>query len=83
MSLSRIRANAQTLTNELNWLQMVLDVRFKLYFNQDTSADTIYEIPTPDLSNDNSLFAEILKHYNVGVKERIVLLLAIVPHFRP
>ena len=83
MSLSRIRANAHTLTNELNWLRMILDVRFKLYFNQETYADTIYEVPTPDLSDDNSLFAEILKHYNVGVKERIVLLLAIAPHFRP
>jgi AAA+ superfamily predicted ATPase len=83
MSLPRIKANARTLTNELNWLRMILDIRFKLYFNQETYADTIYEVPTPDLSNDNSLFAEILKHYNVGVKERIVLLLAIAPHFKP
>ena len=72
MSLSRIRANAQTLTNELNWLRMILDVRFKLYFNQDTYADTIYEVPTPDLSNDNSLFAEILKHYDIGVKDTLI-----------
>lgn len=79
----RISKNAQTLENELQWLSKVIDTRFKLYFNLDAKYKSIFALEAPDLKEDNSVYARVIKHFQMTFQERIILILSLVPHVRP
>lgn len=79
----QLKLNSLILQRELQWFYQVLDTRFKLYFQQETIYKSIYDIPKPDLTQEQSLYAEILTHYQMSTNERIVLLLALSPHVCP
>ena len=79
--------NAQDLQRELNWFAEVLDTRLKLYFGTDNSEQntvtSIFEIIPPHLSQSNSYYAKFIHHYNLSSDERLVIILALIPHIRP
>lgn len=75
--------NARCLHNDLEWLKGILDVRLKLFFEEDCEYTTIFEIPPPDLSEENAVYANIVNHYQMNFAERLVLLLALAPHVHP
>ena len=74
--------NARDLGLELEWFAEVLDSRIKVYFKTDPDAASTI-IPPPDLSNSSSCYARFIRHYDLPVAERLVLLLALTPHIRP
>lgn len=78
-----IKKNAHALTQELNWLAEVIDTSIKLYFGQETKYKSIYDIQPPDITLDESFYAEIIKRDQTSVQERIILLLALAPHIKP
>ncbi len=75
--------NAQTLEKELTWFQQILDIRIQIYFEQDCEFASIEDAPAPDLGGDASLYARTIKEFTMSDGERIVLLLALIPHVRP
>lgn len=83
MNNSIIKKNADAITEELNWLARVIDTSIKLFFKQPCEYLSIYEIAPPDISNDDSFYAEVLKRDQVDFSERIVMLLALAPHVKP
>lgn len=83
MELDNLKQNAETLTLELQWLQEIIDVRMKLYFNNECNYKSIDEILPPDLSDNDSPYAKTLKNYQIDFSERIVLLLALAAHIQP
>jgi AAA+ superfamily predicted ATPase len=74
-----INSNASVLEQELAWLREVLVVRMQQYFEKST---TSFPAP-PELQADDAVYARILRHYNITVPERIILLLALAPHIQP
>lgn len=74
--------NARDLGQELDWFTEVLNARLKACFSTDTAVPVLH-IPPPDLSNSNSCYARFIRHYDLSVIERLVLLLALIPHIRP
>lgn len=78
-----IKKNAIALTQELDWLSKVIDTSIKLHFGQETDFKSIYDIQPPDVTFDESFYAEIIKRDQTSIAERIVLLLSIAPHVRP
>lgn len=80
---TKLELNAKTLELELEWFSTVLNTRLKLHFNQPIDVDSIYEIQPPDLSSFGSVYSELVRHYNFTFEERIILILALVPHIRP
>lgn len=78
-----VKKNAEALEQELNWLQEIIDIRIKSFFSVEHKHLSIYDIEAPDITNDESFYAEVLKRDSVSVEERIVLLLALAPHIRP
>ena len=48
-----------------------------------TLPDSIFEVTPPDLSGSSSHYAGVLAHYEFNVAERLILLMALVPHVRP
>lgn len=81
--INNIESNATALQQELKWFHQILELRFQLYFQQETSYSSIYDIPPPDLKNNPSLYAQVVEHYRMSVDERLVLLLALMPHVCP
>lgn len=81
-----VSENAQDLEGELNWFAQVLDTRLKLYFKTETNEDTvasIFEIAPPNLSHSNSYYAQLLGQHQFSCRERLAILLALIPHIRP
>ena len=75
--------NTQTLEKELQWFTEILKTRFDLYFNKETKYKSVYEIKPPDFSDDNSIYAKFINHYNLNFNERLAIVLVLVPHVRP
>lgn len=83
MDMSIINKNAGALYNDLQWLARLIDTRMKLYWKQPCDYDSITALSPPDIQNDDSHYASIVKHYQLNQYERAVLLLAVAPHVQP
>lgn len=77
------KANASSLSQELDWFRRVLDTRFALYFGQPCAYQAIADLPPPDLHADDSDYARLVMAHGFNFDERAVLMLALVPHIRP
>jgi len=73
--------NANDLERELEWFTEVLDTRIKSYFGAGNTS--VFDIPPPDLSNSYSYYAQFVHHYSLTIAERLLILLALIPHLRP
>jgi AAA+ superfamily predicted ATPase len=68
---------------ELIWLEEVIVTRLQLYFKQPCSYTSIYDIPPPALEAQDSLYGQIVNHYQFSTDERLILALTLVPHLAP
>lgn len=75
--------NALTLEKELAWFNRVLETRIALYFGQECEVESIYEITPPEFEPEESLYARAVREFKMSFDERIVLILALIPHVRP
>ena len=78
-----ISRNARVLQGEIEWFGEVLDARLELHFQQPSKVSDVREIPPPDLSSDSSQYAELVREQKMGFEERLVFILALLPHIRP
>jgi ATPase family associated with various cellular activities (AAA) len=76
-----LTANADDLERELDWFAKVLDARLKVYFGKAETA--VLELPPPDLSSSPSEYAQLIRQHHLSSAERLVLVLALIPHIRP
>ena len=83
MDLKLIPVNAAALTREMAWLAEIIDTRMKLLQGLDCPYTSVREVPAPDLSGDPSVYSKVVRHYQLSVDERIILLLALAPHIQP
>ncbi|MFP5390323.1 MAG: ATP-binding protein, partial [Gammaproteobacteria bacterium] len=75
------QANAATLEREIAWFSEVLEARFTHYFSQP---GTPFGFPAPpDLAGDVSDYAAAVHEWTLCADERLVLMLALMPHLRP
>lgn len=77
------KANASSLEREIDWFSHVLETRISLYFKQECEHRSIYDISAPELCATDSEYARVVTEYGFNVDERIVLILALIPHIRP
>ncbi|MCP5244432.1 MAG: ATP-binding protein [Burkholderiales bacterium] len=75
--------NAATLEKEIVWFKKVMTARFDLYFERNTDIKEISTIAPPDLATDLSEFAQIIKKFDMDFDERIIVILALLPHLQP
>lgn len=81
--VSSLHENARDLGRELDWFAALLDLRLKGYFGKENTGASVFDLPPPDLGESRSHYAEFVRHYELSVSERVVLLLALIPHLRP
>jgi hypothetical protein len=77
------QANSITLKQELFWFDKILETRISIYFNHEGHISSIYDRPPPDISEHDSVYAEVVQRFNLGFNERIIIILALMPHVRP
>jgi hypothetical protein len=75
--------NASHLSDELSWLEKVLETRLAINYKQESPFLTIEEIPVPTLNGHDSVYARFVRDFNLTPAERIVLVLAMVPYIKP
>ena len=75
--------NAETLQREFDWFQHVLEVRFELYFKNQSNYASLNEMEAPNLEGDTSNYAKTIKLLRFGYEERLVILLALAPSVNP
>lgn len=83
MTEDNIANNAAALNAELGWFSEVLDTRLKLYFGQDCEYQDISEVTPPTHEGSSALYAHFISYYKLSAGERLVLMLALVPHIKP
>lgn len=90
-SLSPLQYNAESLARELTWFAHVVNARLDAYFNSTNgpgdntgaAADVPAPPPPPDLQQDGSVYAGFVQYYGLTTDERLLLMLALVPHLQP
>ena len=75
--------NARDLEGELIWLAVLLDARFKHYFQSESHHFNIFDFPPPDLSLSDSEYARFIQNHQFTFMERVAVVLAITPLLRP
>lgn len=88
MSAQTIAANAACLEREITWFTAVLNARFQSYFEHegDGNAEVVQQLlatGAPALDGDPSEYARVVRECSMSPEERLVLLLALMPHIRP
>ena len=78
-----MKNHAQTLSEELSWLQSVLETRIQSYFQPGDAATSIFDLPLPDLSRNTSAYGQLVRELGLDTSERMVLILSLAPHIKP
>ncbi len=74
--------NAKDLLAEITWFEQVVQTRLNLFFNEPSEVENISEIKPPHLTS-NSVFAEFINFYHLSYSERLMVVLALLPHLFP
>ena len=75
--------NALDLLDEIKWFEVVVQTRYKIHDGEDCEVTSIYDLPAPELAEKESIYAEFVRFYRLSTSERLILLLAILPHICP
>lgn len=76
-------ANAKTIGQELEWFQQVIMLRGKITFEQSLPEEAFLNMELPDIKNQESPYANLIRKYSMGMEERLILILALIPHVKP
>jgi hypothetical protein len=77
------QANAACIDAEAEWFRAVLDLRLRLHAGELAPADPLRELAPPALPAAGSPYADVVRSLGLGPAERLVLVLAYLPHVKP
>jgi hypothetical protein len=75
--------NGATIDAEIAWFVRLLDLRFRIHGGELPDDDILAREPAPPLADDGPPYSEALRSAGLDSAERLVLILAILPHLRP
>lgn len=78
-----INQAAYTIHQEVIWFEKVVNTALTLYFKNESEHDSIYDHHPPELNEVNSTYTELATHYQLSFEERLILILALIPHIKP
>ncbi|TAD98389.1 MAG: ATP-binding protein [Bacteroidetes bacterium] len=70
--------NAQSLSKELQWFTYFAESRMKEYFEKE-----IVLYPAPPILPESSIYAKLIDQFEMQTEERLILILALIPHLKP
>ena len=78
-----IKKLAQSIGQEIIWFESVANTALSLYFQNNEATVSIYDHAPPDLSKDTSAYADLVRGFDLGFEDRILLILALLPVVKP
>jgi hypothetical protein len=78
-----IKVIAETLEREISWFESVANTSLSIYFQNNQNDQSVYDHTPPDLSEDPSAYARLLKEHELGFEDRILLILGLLPIVKP
>jgi hypothetical protein len=75
--------NARDIRLDLDWFAGVLNNRLNYYFEKPGSKANVFSNPPSDMSGSNSFYGRYLTEKQLTIPERLVLILALIPHVKP
>ncbi len=71
------------LQQEITWLETVIDTALTLYFKNECKYNDVKDLAPPLVTDEDTGYAKLLREYNFGFEERILLILALAPVIKP
>lgn len=81
--MNNYNANAKTIEKELEWFHELILLRGKITFEQSVPEEELYSLKLPSISHPDSPYAALIRKFNMNFEERLVLILALIPHIKP
>ncbi|ERM81220.1 hypothetical protein P872_20250 [Rhodonellum psychrophilum GCM71 = DSM 17998] len=78
-----LTSNAACLEMELQWFQSIMVLRGKITFEESVPESEMGRTALPDFSGQESNYAKLVQKHNMGLEERLVLILSLIPDIRP
>ncbi len=78
-----LKGNAYCLEQELGWFQELLILRGKITFEQSLPESELSKLKIPDFNGVDSAYVNLVNKFGMGLEERLILLLALIPHVKP
>ncbi|MEK7718522.1 MAG: ATP-binding protein [Bacteroidota bacterium] len=75
--------NAYDLNLEMDWFANVLNGRLNFYFDKPGSKEDVLSIFPDDLTRSESFYANFIRENRLNLSERLILILAMIPHIKP
>ncbi|MEO0974454.1 MAG: ATP-binding protein [Pseudomonadota bacterium] len=76
-------ARTSMLLSEVAWAKAALDVRLNDYFGRADDGSPSHLPGAPELVDDGSAYAQLLRHHSLSDAQRLILMLALLPHLQP
>src|SRR5262249_3853198 len=74
---------AAFISAEIAWFREVVDQRFNMHAGKQQPCDVIARVAPPPLSGHSAPYRDVVRALDLGPAERLVLILAYLPHIRP
>ena len=74
--------NATALYQDYQWLSEVIEQRIKTHFGSEDTLN-IFDIAPPVLTENSGVYGEVIRHFQLNIVERLVVLLALAPQVAP
>lgn len=81
--MEMINQTTYRIQQEIEWFERVVDTALTLYFKNESQHDSIYVHEPPKLDTVDSAYTELVTSYQLGFEERLILILALIPHVKP
>lgn len=73
---------AKTIGKELDWVKGVIGLSLDSYFSNKDISKLLNTLPPPNINKDKSPYANLIRDLQLGIEERLVLALAIIPYIK-
>ncbi|MFL5764180.1 MAG: ATP-binding protein [Bacteroidia bacterium] len=78
-----ITANARVISNEISWLNSLLQKRILELDGKTQENISFSDFPPPDIANDPSPYSELIHNQQLSSQERLLLITSLIPHISP
>ena len=83
MNADTLLANAAVIDREIAWFSDILTMRFQQHGQPGAGPDPLDHFPPPPLPRLSPPYAAVIREFDMNAAERLVLILAYLPHIKP
>jgi AAA+ superfamily predicted ATPase len=75
--------NGEFIQNEIEWFGEVLSLRMQAHSEGRQDSFLLDRVHPPELPDGNAPYADVIRHFGMQGPERLILMLAYIPHLKP